>query len=123
MAHSLSQQQQQQQVQKQKLTTQQMQFMQMLEMPLAQVEQNVMAELNDNPALDIDANADMAEHRLHSASAYDGAQDSDSDFDDQEGSADDEATNEWDFDTNGEREDRQSALQEALENIGFDDRM
>lgn len=41
----------QQQVQQQRFRTQQVQYMRMLEMPLAQIEQNVQNELNDNPAL------------------------------------------------------------------------
>ena len=53
--------QEQSQTQKQKLTTNQVQFMRMLEMPLAQMEQCVENELNDNIALMKDDSADFAE--------------------------------------------------------------
>lgn len=54
MKFTQSQNQSQQQLQQQRLTTQQVQFVHMLEIPIAQVEQEVEAELTDNPALEID---------------------------------------------------------------------
>lgn len=76
----------------------------LLEMPLTELEQSVMAEIDDNPALessdpeDITDNGDMTEEGP--------------DRDDEE-----------DFDAATEREERESALDEALAGIGMDDEM
>ena len=51
----LIQEQEQRQTQQQKLTQQQMMLVRLLEMPLTELEQNVQAELDDNPALETDA--------------------------------------------------------------------
>lgn len=51
MGFEQTQSQNQTQVQQQRFKTQQVQYMRMLEMPLAQIEQNVQNELYDNPAL------------------------------------------------------------------------
>lgn len=51
MGFEQTQSQNQNQVQQQRFKTQQVQYMRMLEMPLAQIEQNVQNELYDNPAL------------------------------------------------------------------------
>ena len=48
----LTQTQQQQQVQQQRLSQQQMLQVKLLEMPLTELEQNINAELDDNPALE-----------------------------------------------------------------------
>lgn len=52
MAQHLIQTQTQQQVQQQKLSQQQMLEVRLLEMPLAELEQNIAAEMDDNPALE-----------------------------------------------------------------------
>jgi len=104
MAQKLIQSQSMQQVQTQRLTQQQMLVVRMLEMPLAEFEQNVMAELDDNPALESVSPDDMMTHGDDSRSA-----------DGEDGGTD--------FDTEKEREDRESALDEALAGIGMDDEM
>lgn len=53
MAQKNIQQQEQKQVQRQRLTQQQMMVVRMLEMPLAEFEDAVQTEINDNPALEI----------------------------------------------------------------------
>ena len=52
MAQNLIQIQEQKQAQQLRLTQQQLAVIRMLEMPLAELEENVMAELDDNPALE-----------------------------------------------------------------------
>ena len=105
MAQNLTQTQVQKQVQVQKLTQQQMLVVHLLEMPLTELEQGVNAELDDNPALesqDPDGNpTDM----------QDNGGDNDTDAD------------ETDFDKQQEKEERESALDDALSNIGMDDAM
>ena len=63
MAQKLTQQQEQKLAQQQRLTQQQLAVVRMLEMPIAELEEKVKDELNDNPALeksndDIDDNPD-----------------------------------------------------------------
>lgn len=101
----LIQEQTQKQVQQQKLTQQQMMLVRMLEMPLAELEQNVQAELDDNPALETDAfgdenNADGADEWGDNSTA-------------------DERDDSYEALT--EREEREEALDHALERIGGDD--
>ena len=60
MAQKLTQEQTQKQVQVQRLSQQQMLQIKLLEMPLTQLEQSVMAELDDNPALEAGSPDDMA---------------------------------------------------------------
>lgn len=71
----------------------------LVELPITQLADRINTEMNDNPALDIDYDAQEAP-------------------DYQEYSDDSEAT---DYETNNEREERQSALDEALAGIGRDD--
>ena len=52
MSQKLIQSQTQQQVQQQRLSQQQMLQVKLLEMPLAELEQNILTELDDNPALE-----------------------------------------------------------------------
>lgn len=99
MAQEQVQIQTQKQQQVQRLSQQQMLQVKLLEMPLTELEESVNAELDDNPALepggeetdDIDNN-DTAEH-----------------------------TEDDDFDTQQEREERQDALDSALERMRSDD--
>ena len=74
----------------------------LVELPVAQLVDRINTEMNDNPALEVDADYDEPE-------ALD-FQDS-SDY----GDGDD------DYETSSEREERQSALDDALSNIGRDD--
>lgn len=106
MPQKLVQTQTQQQVQQQHLTQQQMLQVKLLEMPLAELEENVLMELDDNPALeetrdDLDAPDDM------------GSMDGDGQND-----ADEEL-----FEAKSEREEREEALDNALQSIGSDDEM
>lgn len=101
MAQKLIQTQTQQQVQQQRLSQQQMLQVKLLEMPLAELEQNISAELDDNPAL---------EERRDDMPADDVERDSDGDTQD-------------DYDEKTEREEREEALDNALEDLGGDDDM
>lgn len=76
----------------------------LLEMPLTELEQSVAAEIDDNPALE--------------SGAQDGATEADAPDD---GASEGDA--EEDFDAATEREERESALDEALAGIGMDDEM
>ena len=105
MAQKLINTQNLQQVQTQKLTQQQMLVVRMLEMPLAEFEQNVMAELDDNPALESASPDDMMP-------ATDNGNATEGDDDGYE-----------DFDKEKEREERESALDAALAGIGMDDEL
>ena len=101
MAQNLIQIQEQKQAQQLRLTQQQLAVIRMLEMPLAELEENVMAELDDNPALEkCDEDPDNA------------------DWQQEYGNDEDE-----DFDAKTEREEREEALDTALEGIGMDDEM
>ena len=89
------------QTQEQKLT-QQMKLSQ--QQPLTELEENINAELDDNPALEKDDSA-MGLTDNEGEDGYSENEDGD------------------DFDTINEREERQDALDAALENIGKDDIM
>ena len=104
MAQKLIQTQEQKQVQVQRLSQQQMLQVRLLEMPLTELEQSVTAELDDNPALEVDS-LDASENDVYQ----------------DEGAV--EAGHEEDFEQQTEREERESALDAALENIGRDDEM
>lgn len=108
MAQKLIQSQEQKLQQVQRLSQQQMLQVRLLEMPLAELEENINAELDDNPALE--------------ASPSDDAMDTDRQAKD--GTDDDTTDSHGDeYDSAQEREDRESALNDALENIGRDDEM
>ncbi|WP_304063551.1 RNA polymerase factor sigma-54 [Hoylesella loescheii] len=104
MAQKLIQTQTQKQVQVQRLSQQQMLQVRLLEMPLTELEQSVIAELDDNPALETDT------HEANEVENYDST-----------GANDDQGDE--DFDQQTEREEREQALDAALENIGRDDEM
>ena len=104
MAQKLIQTQEQRQVQTQKLTQQQMLVVRLLEMPLTELEQSVTAELDDNPALE----SGTDEPALEAAD---------------DNTADDGTEADDDFDAAKEREERASALDDALAGIGMDDEM
>jgi len=85
----------------QSITQQQLLHAQLVELPVTQLADRVNAEMDDNPALEV------MQH---------------DDEDEWGGSNDDEAAAlEEDYDTTREREDRQSALDEALASLGRDD--
>jgi len=105
MAQKLIQTQTQQQVQQQRLSQQQLLQVKLLEMPLAELEQSISAELDDNPALEEKRDDDAAE--MDNAGGEDT---SDTDGDDT-------------YEDKTEREEREEALDNALENLGSDDEM
>lgn len=125
MAQKLIQSQEQKAVQVQRLTQQQMLAVRMLEMPLTELEQSIQAEIDDNPAMessspeefgemsaadngDIRDDADAEEARTDA-----GGNDTDDDY--SSDLTDDARTK--------EKEERETALDDALSNIGMDDRM
>lgn len=103
MAQRLIQEQTQKLTQQQRLTQQQMLFVRMVEMPINELEQNVQAELDDNPALEV------AQH-----DPADGSQQDEGTTSDPSEAASDDST---------EREERQDELDSALEELGGDDDM
>lgn len=108
MAQSLVQEQVQRQQQVQRLSAQQMLQVKLLEMPLTELEESIRAELDDNPALEVDTDNESA--------ALGGSAD---DSDVSGGSADGTDDTADDF----EREERSDALDQALEGMGRDDEM
>lgn len=102
LEQNLSQQQQLLQTQQQRLTAQQILQVRMLEMPLAQIEQAVNAELCDNPALE------GSRSEAYEMESYSEPETQDSDT--------------GDSSAEREREERADALDEALNRIGSDDR-
>lgn len=100
MAQKLIQTQEQKQLQVQRLSQQQMLLVKLLEMPLTELEESINAELDDNPALE--------------KAEYDETGEDKGDMDDRQ---------DEDFDQQTEREEREDALDKALENIGRDDEM
>ena len=87
----------------QSFSQQQLLQAQLVELPITQLLERINTEMNDNPALEADA--DRADY-LESPEPSEGLDATDEDDD---------------FDSQREREDRQSALDAALENIGRDD--
>ena len=117
MSQKLIQSQEQKAVQVQRLTQQQMLAVKMLEMPLTELEQSVQAEIDDNPALE-SSNPDDADLSFQpdSQTASDGDDELSGGMEPNgQDAADDMPIN--------EKEERESALDEALSNIGMDDRM
>ena len=110
MSQKLIQTQEQKLQQVQRLSQQQMLQVHLLEMPLTELEQNVNAELDDNPALETSSPDDV----------FDGGHVEGSDTTASYG--DDTHPDDTDnFDTQNEREERDSALNAALERIGSGD--
>lgn len=94
-----------QQKQSQIISHQQLLQASLVELPLMQLVDRVNTEMNDNPALELDSGYDDADNTEYF------------DFSDHSESSD---TSE-DYDVLTEREERQSALDDALSNIGRDD--
>ncbi|MBR5918989.1 MAG: RNA polymerase factor sigma-54 [Prevotella sp.] len=99
MAQKLIQTQRQEQKLQQRLSQQQMLQVKLLEMPLAEFEESIAMEIDDNPALEMVATDDAL---------YD-----------EERPRDEQES----FEEQTEREEREDALEKALENIGRDDEM
>ena len=101
MAQSLIQTQAQQQAQLQKLSPQQLLQVKLMELPINELEQRISTEMYANPALESSNHTDDNESFT--------PQEENEGFDD--------------YEANSEREERQSALNEALENMSKDDEM
>ena len=86
----------------QSISQQQLLQASLLELPLTQLVDRINTEMNDNPALEVDADYDESEGLDYQENADYG-----------------EGTD--DFESSSEREERQSALDDALSNIGRDD--
>ena len=101
----------------QRLSQQQMLQVHLLEMPLTELEQSVNAELDDNPALETTSPEDVFEggHVEGSDSTVSYGDDS------QSSSGSEGVSDNDDFDARNEREERDSALTDALERIGGGD--
>ncbi len=99
MAQRLVQTQDQKLIQQQRLTQQQMLQVRLLEMPLAELEQSVQAEIDDNPALETTPSEDA---EMTESSESDLAES---------------------YEESLEREERADALDTALQNMGGDDEM
>lgn len=100
MAQGLYQTQEQKQQQLQRLSQQQMLQVRLLEMPIAELEDSVNAELNDNPALEAGRDDDNPTDNLP-----------------------EEGESEADYESNEEEEERSDELDSALERMGSDDEM
>ena len=106
MAQKLIQAQTQQQVQQQRLSQQQLLQVRLLEMPLPELEENIQTELDENPALeekrdDLDSHGDESGAEMESDAPHE-----------------DEP-----FEAKTEREEREEALDTALESLGSDDEL
>lgn len=113
MTQKLIQTQEQKLQQLQRLSAQQMLQVKMLEMPLNELEDNINAELDDNPALDTENPDD--------ALMGEGNEDR-SALDDSDNSNDDEFGDDA-YEAQSEKEERKDELDQALESIGKDDQM
>ena len=113
MTQKLIQTQEQKLQQLQRLSAQQMLQVKMLEMPLNELEDNINAELDDNPALETENPDD--------ALMGEGNEDR-SALDDSYNSNDDEFGEDA-YEAQSEKEERKDELDQALESIGKDDQM
>lgn len=113
MTQKLIQTQEQKLQQLQRLSAQQMLQVKMLEMPLNELEDNINAELDDNPALETENPDD--------ALMGEGNEDR-SALDDSDNSNDDEFGDDA-YEAQSEKEERKYELDQALESIGKDDQM
>ena len=114
MAQKLIQTQAQKLQQLQRLTAQQMLQVKLLEMPLTELEESVNAELDDNPALESENPDD--------ALMSEATDDENSPIDDNSENSNNENEDER-YEAETEKEEREDALDSALENIGRDDEM
>lgn len=107
MAQKLIQTQTQKLVQQQHLSQQQILNIKLLEMPVTELEENINAELDDNPALE----KDDSDSLLDEGGGLD------------EGNVGTDADGDENYEQQTEREEREDALDSALEGIGRDDEM
>ena len=125
MSQKLIQSQEQKAVQGLRLTQQQMLAVKLLEMPLTELEQNIQAEIDDNPAME----SGGGEAGLEAGDGFDSP-----DFSDHSEMSDSSDSSDWTENSDSSElsekeksdtalEDRRSALDEALSRIGMDDRM
>lgn len=122
MSQKLIQSQEQKAVQVQRLTQQQMLAVRLLEMPLTELEQSVQAEIDDNPAMESSSPDDALYDDNRQQAGADNAPTDDTDgYADGNSAPENEAAD--DFDKAAEKEERESALDDALANIGMDDQM
>lgn len=112
MAQKLIQTQTQKLQQLQRLSAQQMLQVRLLEMPLTELENSINAELDDNPALESENPDDaLMEERNEDSPAFEDTEDcNDNDYEDA-------------YEKQTEKEEREDALDSALEGIGQDDQM
>lgn len=111
MAQKLTQTQEQKLQQVQRLSQQQMLQVRLLEMPLTELEENMNAELDDNPALETASRDDFNDDSHANDFDYNGSDDGDGD----------NGKGEDDFMQRSEREEKESALNDALERMGDGD--
>ena len=113
MTQKLIQTQEQKLQQLQRLTAQQMLQVKMLEMPLNELEDNINAELDDNPALETENPDDalMGEGNEDRSALDDSDNSNDYEFGDDA------------YEAQSEKEERKDELDQALESIGKDDQM
>lgn len=109
----------------QRLSQQQMLQVHLLEMPLTELEENVNAELDDNPALEVSSTEDALDNP-HDRDTDDRSRDDYGSTDSKAEGRDGDDDNGTDivsdeFDRQNEREERESALNAALERIGEGD--
>jgi len=116
------QQQELQQVQQQRMNAQQVLLVHLLEMPLAQIEQRVQAEMDENPALESERDDDAAEDFASLPGDMDGGQDRPSAEDDAsaqgDGVSDDDS-----YEHEREEEEKRDELDSVLDRIDSDDRI
>ena len=113
MTQKLIQTQEQKLQQLQRLSAQQMLQVKMLEMPLNELEDNINAELDDNPALETENPDDalMGEGNEDRSALDDSDNSNDNEFGDDA------------YEAQSEKEERKDELDQALESIGKDDQM
>jgi len=87
----------------QNISQQQLLYAQLVELPVTQLIERIDTEMNDNPALEVNTDEPEYVESQEYSDATDGLETTD------------------DYDSQRDREDRQSALDEALEGIGRDD--
>ena len=103
--------------QKQVQTVSQQQLLQAMltELPVNQLIDRINTEMDDNPALELSSNEDVDEM---ANSAYDSSDDASDTFGDASDAVGDTSD---DYESRSEKEDRQTALDDALSSIGRDD--
>nr|WP_308570780.1 RNA polymerase factor sigma-54 [uncultured Prevotella sp.] len=111
MTQKLIQSQTQKMQQVQRLSAQQMLQVKLFEMPLNELEENVNAELDDNPALERSVEEDGE------------IRNSNNDPQDNDNNETDHDTDDIDYTESNEREEREDALDSALKTMGADDEM